>query len=332
MFKCDKCPSVFKAKRHLMAHKKVHLGIRYPCIICQSSFNYKSNLIRHQKTLHGIVNVSDHRRPAQPTARESDLQFASPVTFSREDIQIAPQIIVPDIPAGVSNMISDGDDYYLLAMDADEILDTNTVKELKLKRENIGDTFWKKCIQKSEQAANKRLRPEMKHRRTESNGIKSEPEKESEVESKIVRNVEDPGVCVNDSGVESPESRQQMSVKRKKMSFEDNLLQMLEGRKVEDPVSSFLMSLAPQIRKLCQEKQNQIFIEFLQTIQRVSSTNPNQTSSSLTSTGLDTNQSVFAAVSAANPHQCFNYDTNLSQTKTVPDSPLTIPLIMTEED
>lgn len=190
--------------------------------------------------------------------------------------------------------------------------------------------------------------------------------------------MEDLDVCVDDFGVGSPKSRQQMSVKRKKMSFEDNLLQMLEGRKVEDPVSSFLMSLAPQIRKLCQEKQNQIFIEFLQTIQRVSSTNPNQStyipptnnnvyslpiklptstfydhfynahptainrhpndlditpaSSSLTSTGLDTNQSVSATVSAANPHQRFNYDTNLSQTITVPDSPLTTPLIKTEED
>ncbi|CAH1708938.1 unnamed protein product [Aphis gossypii] len=264
------CQSVFKEKKNLTTHKNVHLGIRYPCIICQSSFNYKSNLNRHQKTHHGIVNVSNHRRPAQPTARESVLQFAPPVTFSHEDIQIAPKIIVPDTPAGGSNMISDDDDYYMVAMD------TDTVKELKLKPENIDDTFWKKYIQKSEQAANKRLRPKMQHRRTESNGIESEPEKESEVESKIVRNVEDPDVCVNDSGVESPKSRQQMSVKRKKMSFEDNLLQMLEGRKVEDPVSSFLMSLAPQIRKLCQEKQNQIFIEFLQAIQRVSSTNPNQ--------------------------------------------------------
>lgn len=36
------------------------------------------------------------------------------------------------------------------------------------------------------------------------------------------------------------------------------------------------MSLAPQIRMLSQNTQNQIFIEFLQTIQRVSSTNPNQ--------------------------------------------------------
>jgi len=53
------------------------------------------------------------------------------------------------------------------------------------------------------------------------------------------------------------------------MSFEDNLLKFLEARKVEDPVSSFLMSLAPQIKLLNQGKQNQIFIEFLQVIQKV---------------------------------------------------------------
>jgi len=72
--------------------------------------------------------------------------------------------------------------------------------------------------------------------------------------------MEDPDLCVDDSEVESLKSRQLMSVKRKKMSFKDNLLQMLEDRKVENSVSSFLMSLAPQIRMLCQEKQNQIFI------------------------------------------------------------------------
>lgn len=115
--------------------------------------------------------------------------------------------------------------------------------------------------------------------RTESNVIESEAEEENQDESEIVRNVEDSDVCVVDSEVETPKSLDNLrkkSVKRPKMSFKDSLLQMLEGRKVEDPVSSFLMSLAPQIRVLSQEKQNQIFIEFLQTIQRVSSTNPNQ--------------------------------------------------------
>jgi len=86
----------------------------------------------------------------------------------------------------------------------------------------------------------------------------------------------DSDVCIIDSEVETPKFQKQKSFKRAKISFEDNLLKMLENRKVEDPVSSFLMSLAPQIRSLSQDKQNQIFIDFLQTIQRVSSSNPNQ--------------------------------------------------------
>ena len=44
---------------------------------------------------------------------------------AREDIQITPQITVPDIPAGGSNMLSD-DDICMLAMDAYEMLDANT--------------------------------------------------------------------------------------------------------------------------------------------------------------------------------------------------------------
>jgi len=60
----------------------------------------------------GIVNVAANRRAA---ARENVI--APPVITPHEDIQIAPQIIVPDIPADGSNMISD-DDICTLAMDA----------------------------------------------------------------------------------------------------------------------------------------------------------------------------------------------------------------------
>jgi len=64
------------------------------------------------------------RQPAEPAARESVLQFTSPVTSPHGEVQIAPPIIVPDIPAGGSNMISDNDNC-MLTMDADEILDAN---------------------------------------------------------------------------------------------------------------------------------------------------------------------------------------------------------------
>jgi len=112
--------------------------------------------------------------------------------------------------------------------------------------------------------------------RTESNVPESEPEEDTEVQSEVVKNVDDPDVSVVDSEVEIPKSKKQKLFKKPKMSFEDNLLKLLEARKVEDPVSSFLMSLAPQIRLLNQEKQNQIFIEFLQVIQKVSFTSPSQ--------------------------------------------------------
>ncbi|XP_050063224.1 uncharacterized protein K02A2.6-like [Aphis gossypii] len=66
--------------------------------------NFNENFLKPE----GIINVPAHR---QLTARE--------------DIQIAPQITVPDIPAGGSNMLSD-DDICMIAMDAYEMLDANT--------------------------------------------------------------------------------------------------------------------------------------------------------------------------------------------------------------
>jgi len=65
------------------------------------------------------------RQPAEPAARENVLQFASPVISPHGDIQIAQQIIVPDIQASGSNMISDNDNY-ILAMDADGRIDADT--------------------------------------------------------------------------------------------------------------------------------------------------------------------------------------------------------------
>lgn len=66
------------------------------------------------------------RKPTEPGARENVLQFASLITSPHEDIQTTPQIIVPDIPADGSIMISD-DDNCMLTLDADEnILDANT--------------------------------------------------------------------------------------------------------------------------------------------------------------------------------------------------------------
>jgi len=51
--------------------------------------------------------------PVQP-ARPSVIQFTPPTT---PQIQIAPQIFVPDVPAGGSNTVSDDDVMCMQAMD-----------------------------------------------------------------------------------------------------------------------------------------------------------------------------------------------------------------------
>ncbi|XP_025192669.1 uncharacterized protein LOC112592729, partial [Melanaphis sacchari] len=81
LFKCDQCTSEFTAKRNLLAHQKTHTGLRYPCTICAVTFSYKSNLKKHLKKYHDGI-------PA-------------PLI---ENIQIAPNIFVPDIPAGGSSV------------------------------------------------------------------------------------------------------------------------------------------------------------------------------------------------------------------------------------
>jgi len=48
---------------------------------------------------------------------------------------------------------------------------------------------------------------------------------------------------------------------------------VLANRRVEDPVTSFLMSLAPQIRSLTQDQQKEVYIEFIQTIKKVKNSN-----------------------------------------------------------
>ncbi|KAL4092503.1 hypothetical protein QTP88_027004 [Uroleucon formosanum] len=75
------------------------------------------------KNVH--ANVPALSQPAAPIdARQSVIQFA-PSVASQGDIQIAPQIFVPDIPAGGSNMLSE-DEICMAAMDEYEEHDDNT--------------------------------------------------------------------------------------------------------------------------------------------------------------------------------------------------------------
>jgi len=50
-------------------------------------------------------------------------------------------------------------------------------------------------------------------------------------------------------------------------------LTVLANRRVEDSVTPFLMSLAPQSRSLTQDQQNEVYIEFLNTLKKVKNSN-----------------------------------------------------------
>ncbi|XP_050059778.1 uncharacterized protein LOC114121333 [Aphis gossypii] len=111
MFKCEQCPSVFTRKDNLVVHQKTHTGIRFPCTICQSTFTYKTSLTKHLKNVHGIA--PSYSQPASQPVRQSVIQFAPRIA---PQIQIAPQIFVPDIQAGRSNMVAE-DEICMAVMD-----------------------------------------------------------------------------------------------------------------------------------------------------------------------------------------------------------------------
>ncbi|KAF0760162.1 Uncharacterized protein FWK35_00010617 [Aphis craccivora] len=119
----------------LRVYPKKHAGVCYPCTICLKTFNDQSNLNKHLKNVHGIINVAAHRQPA---ADESVIRYAPPVISPQ--IQIAPQIFVPDVPADGSTMISE-DDIFMLAMDAYEMQDADTAARAKKVRMDMVKTI-----------------------------------------------------------------------------------------------------------------------------------------------------------------------------------------------
>ncbi|XP_022168593.1 uncharacterized protein LOC111032525, partial [Myzus persicae] len=133
MFKCKQCSSEFTRKDNLVAHQKKHTGVRFPCTVCPSTFAYKTSLTKHQKHFHGIVPAlrQPYAQLDQPPApidaqhtQQSVIQFA-PSSTPRGHIQVAPQIFVPDVPAGGSNMMSE-DEICMAAIDEYEKQDCNT--------------------------------------------------------------------------------------------------------------------------------------------------------------------------------------------------------------
>jgi len=58
-FKCDKCESVLKSKKSLMAHVKYkHEGVRFPCSECSETFTSNHSLKVHKKSIHEGVKYS----------------------------------------------------------------------------------------------------------------------------------------------------------------------------------------------------------------------------------------------------------------------------------
>lgn len=107
--------------------------------------------------------------------------------------------------------------------------------------------------------------------RTEGNIVESD-DKDTDTESTTTERHTGVEVSIEDcGGEESPSGPRK---KKAKKSFENELISILKDRTVEeDPVTSFLMSLAPQIRALTQDQKNHVYVEFLHTIQKVKHSN-----------------------------------------------------------
>ncbi|KAF0682271.1 zinc finger protein 746-like, partial [Aphis craccivora] len=104
MFKCDQCSAVFRRKDSLIRHKKNHDGVRCSCAICTLKFSYKSGCVRHLKNVHSVVRAQSSIRRVEiataPHVPDTPINHRQP---SHGEIEIAPQIFVPDIPAGRSS-------------------------------------------------------------------------------------------------------------------------------------------------------------------------------------------------------------------------------------
>jgi len=66
-------------------------------------------------------------------------------------------------------------------------------------------------------------------------------------------------------------------------SFGENVLSILENRQrvPDDPEKSFLMSLLPQIKTLTEDQKTQLYVEFLNAIQRIKCTSYTPTAAHL---------------------------------------------------
>lgn len=53
-YQCQICKRMLKARRSLLAHYQVHLGIKYQCKSCEKQYNRKYSVAEHMRIDHGI--------------------------------------------------------------------------------------------------------------------------------------------------------------------------------------------------------------------------------------------------------------------------------------
>ncbi|CAI6373725.1 unnamed protein product [Macrosiphum euphorbiae] len=149
----------------------------------------------------------------------------------------------------------------------EDIIKSKKIAELQKKWKSLRDSYRRKCITKSGQAATRSkpyiyanvlefLRPTMQNRTTESNIQSSEDEKRS-----WPIPMQRP-----------PNKKLKKNPKKTATSnFGSSLLKILENRQKipEDPEKSFLLSLLPQIKSLDEDQKTRLYVEFLNAIQRV---------------------------------------------------------------
>ncbi|XP_025192608.1 uncharacterized protein LOC112592670 [Melanaphis sacchari] len=168
---------------------------------------------------------------------------------------------------------------------------------MKIKWKNLKDNYRRKCTNKSGQAATNEkpyvyakvlefLRPTIENRKTQNNIMSESEEDEVESEGDEIFVV---GQDINEESLlkKSFSHTQEMTkIKRTKKSQvneikevkEVDLIHFLKNRpkEVEDPDKLFLLSLTPLIKDFTSDQKTQLYIEFLNAIQKIKNTSQHQ--------------------------------------------------------
>jgi hypothetical protein len=56
IYRCNKCPRVFKTQKLLKCHGFVHTPLNIPCEICGATYKFKAGLRKHRRVKHPELN------------------------------------------------------------------------------------------------------------------------------------------------------------------------------------------------------------------------------------------------------------------------------------